>query len=150
MKRYNLLIKAMKFAQAAHQHQKRDDGQPYIVHPRQVAEIMSMATDDPEILAAAWLHDVVEDTPFTEQDLRGIFGDRITDLVMEVTHETTDWGEHYFPRLHSLDGVRLKLADRMSNLSSMAKADGWTSQRQAAYIRKSIFVPTTKPKRGHK
>lgn len=143
-----LVTRAANYARNAHKGQLRDDGEEYIVHPQQVASIIARATDDKEMIAAAYLHDTIEDTETTEEDLRALFGDRITDLVMELTHETTEWGEHYFPRLKTVDGAMLKFADRLSNLSSMSGA--WDEKRQAAYLRKSTFWETEPPVRGHK
>lgn len=126
---------AMLYAMNAHKDQLRDDGTPFIVHPATVAAIVSQVTDDEEIIAAAWLHDVIEDTDITYEQLDADFGRRIADLVMEVTHEVHKNG-NYFPRLKTKEGIMLKFADRLSNLSDMKS---WDEKRQAHYLRKSKF-----------
>ncbi|MBR3074839.1 MAG: bifunctional (p)ppGpp synthetase/guanosine-3',5'-bis(diphosphate) 3'-pyrophosphohydrolase [Bacteroidales bacterium] len=77
-----LLDKAIIFAVKAHSGtERRGKGFPYIVHPMEAVEIVSTITPDQELLAAAALHDTVEDTSVTEEDIRKEFGDRIADLV---------------------------------------------------------------------
>lgn len=136
-----LLCKAIVFAVEAHDGQKRDGGQNYIMHPAQTAKIVSQVTDDPEIIAAAWLHDTIEDTDTTYEDLVEHFGKRVADLVHEVTHEREKrpYGQAYFPRLKTRDGILLKLADRLSNIADMG---AWPEQRQQAYLRKTQFWAT--------
>lgn len=126
---------AREFAYIAHAGQFRDGGAPYIVHPAQVARIISQVTRDEDLIAAAWLHDVIEDTEYTYDDIRERFGQRVADLVMEVTHEVSPKGA-YFPRLETRDGILLKFADRLSNLSDM---QAWDDKRQASYLKKSKF-----------
>ncbi|MCR4615736.1 MAG: HD domain-containing protein [Clostridiales bacterium] len=79
--------KAAAFALKAHEGQKRKDGGIYILHPLEVAVIVSTMTDDPEVLAAAVLHDTVEDTSVTAEDILENFGERVAELV---AHETED------------------------------------------------------------
>ena len=78
-----LLDSAIIFATKAHSGMMRKGTNvPYIVHPIEAAAIVSTMTDDEEVIAAAVLHDVLEDTEATEQDLLAHFGRRITELVM--------------------------------------------------------------------
>lgn len=132
-----LVVKAMMFAAEAHTGQMRDDGKlPYIVHPAQTAALISVLTDDADVIAAAWLHDVLEDTPTSYQVLEARFGKRVADLVNEVTHEKNKDGSAYFPRLKSREAVLIKFCDRASNLSDMS---AWSEKRIASYIHKSSF-----------
>lgn len=131
-----LISRALAFATTAHKDQSRDDGAPYITHPIQVANLVRQVTTDADLIAAAYLHDVVEDTDVTYYQLKAAFGGRIADLVMEVTHEGDDTRGYYFPRLKSREGILLKFADRLSNLSGM---DGWAERRRAHYMKKSKF-----------
>lgn len=133
----HLITDAMIFAITAHEGQTRDDGAPYIVHPQRVAALIEQVTGDPVMIAAAWLHDTIEDTPTSYEVIVANFGQEVADLVMEVTHETSDRGEHYFPRLQSERGVMLKFADRLANLSTMQLA--WDDKRRAHYLKKSKF-----------
>ncbi len=77
--------RAYEFARKAHSHQKRQSGQPYIVHPLSVAKILADLGLDSQSIAAALLHDVVEDTPCTLKDLEREFGEEIAELVDGVT-----------------------------------------------------------------
>ena len=77
-----LLDRAIIFAvQAHHNSERRGKGFPYIVHPMEAVEIVATITSDQELLAAAALHDTIEDTDVTVEQLREAFGDRIADLV---------------------------------------------------------------------
>lgn len=78
----SLLDRAIIFAvKAHHDTERRGKGFPYIVHPLEAVEIVATITPDQELLAAAALHDVIEDTDVTVDQLRAEFGDRIADLV---------------------------------------------------------------------
>ncbi len=83
----SIFEKAVDFAMAAHRGQKRKDGSAYILHPFEVATIVGTITNDEEVLAAAVLHDTVEDTPVTADDILENFGERVAELV---AHETED------------------------------------------------------------
>lgn len=77
-----LLDRAIVFAvQAHHNSERRGKGFPYIVHPLEAVEIVATITPDQELLAAAALHDTVEDTDVTVEQIRAAFGDRIANLV---------------------------------------------------------------------
>ena len=82
---YNTLERAICFAVDAHAGQKRKDGSPFILHPLEDAVIVGKLTDDLEIIAAAVLHDTVEDTDTTEEDILREFGPRVCRLVMGET-----------------------------------------------------------------
>ena len=82
---YNILEQAIRFAVDAHAGQKRKDGSPFILHPLEDAAIVGTMTDDLEIIAAAVLHDTVEDTDTTEEDILRLFGPRVHALVMGET-----------------------------------------------------------------
>ena len=78
----SLLDRAIEFAVRAHAGtERRGKGFPYIVHPMEAMEIVATMTSDQELLAAAALHDTVEDTPVTLAEIRAQFGDRIAELV---------------------------------------------------------------------
>jgi (p)ppGpp synthase/HD superfamily hydrolase len=130
--------RARDFAKERHGKQVDDCGKPYFEsHVEKVAAILNLITDDKNLLAAAYLHDTVEDTQTTYEELSKTFGVDIADLVMEVTHEgSKENGGYYFPRLKSRGGILLKFADRLSNLSRM---DAWSEQRKEHYLKKSRF-----------
>ena len=83
-----LIDYACRYAQAAHGDQKRKyTGEPYITHPIAVARIVADVTDDCEMIAAAFLHDVIEDTHVTPEDLiRDGFGGGVARLVVQLTN----------------------------------------------------------------
>jgi len=134
----NIITKAFLFAYEKHGDTLDDNGELYISsHLFQVAKILRQVTDDEELLAAALLHDTIEDTDTTHEELRENFGDRIADLVNEVTHEgKKDSYGYFFPRLKSRDAILLKFADRLSNLSRM---EAWDEGRRQHYLKKSKF-----------
>ena len=77
-----LLDRAIVFAVKAHHNtERRGKGFPYIVHPLEAVEIVATITPDQELLAAAALHDTIEDTDVTVEDIRKEFGDRISNIV---------------------------------------------------------------------
>lgn len=83
-----LVERARAYATQAHQrihHQRKYSKQPYQVHLDAVATLVASVTDDPELLAAAWLHDTVEDTPATLDDIEAQFGTQVAELVEELT-----------------------------------------------------------------
>ena len=83
----SVLDKAIFFAVKAHEGQMRKDGSSYILHPLEVAVIAGTMTNDTDVLAAAVLHDTVEDTDTTADDILNSFGPRVAELV---AHETED------------------------------------------------------------
>ncbi len=86
---FNGIVKrAAEFAERAHSSEgqlRKYSGEPYIVHPAAVAEIVSSVTDDETVIAAAWLHDVVEDTSVTLEEISAEFGDDVAYLVEALT-----------------------------------------------------------------
>lgn len=80
-----LIKKAYNYANDNHKEQKRISGEPYIIHPLQVANILAELELDDSTICAALLHDVVEDTPITHEDIVREFGDEIAEMVEGVT-----------------------------------------------------------------
>ena len=129
-----LLDRAIIFAVKAHAGtERRGKGFPYIVHPMEAMEIVSTMTADQELLAAAALHDTVEDTDVTVELLREEFGDRIADLV-DVESDVMDEGvsEEDSWRTRKEAGIRrlaragrdakiVALGDKLSNMRAIAR-----------------------------
>ena len=83
-----ILDRAIMFAVKAHTGtERRGKGYPYIIHPMEAVEIVATMTKDQELLAAAILHDTVEDTNVTIDQIRDEFGDRVADLVASESDE---------------------------------------------------------------
>lgn len=120
-----LTIKALKTAYKAHEGQTDKSGLPYIFHPYHVAEQMTT-----EVSAAiALLHDVIEDTDMTAEDLRALgFPDSVVDGVVLMTH---DKGTDYFDYIHKLkkdpEAKAVKLADLEHN-SDLSRLDTVTER----------------------
>lgn len=124
---------SLGFAECAHRQQKRKyTGEPYANHCRNVAAIVAEYTSDQAVIAAAALHDVLEDTEVTPEELRDVFGERVTLLVIDVTDVSRleDGNREVRKRLDrehlarsSPDGATIKLADLIDNTSSIVKYD---------------------------
>ena len=136
----NAVARAVEFAVRHHGGQTRPTGAPYAEHLLEALEVLvrGAGVTDPDILQAAVLHDVVEDTPCTIDDVRGEFGARVAELVGWVTKPTPEEGsdrraakEAYLGRLKDApdDAVLVKLADRASNVQTLRNL-GLPKQRQ--------------------
>ena len=117
-----ILEKAYETAEIAHRGQRRDQGTPYFEHPLSVVNIIldELNIHDIEFLSAALLHDVLEDSDMTYEQLTERFGGRIADMVQSVT-KTDENNEQYIAKIKQSgeDTVLLKLADRLDNLRSL-------------------------------
>ncbi len=110
--------RAAEFAIKAHGGtERRGKGFPYIIHPMEAAAIAATITNDQEILAAAVLHDVVEDTEVTADELRKLFGDRVTDLVLHETGPREKGLPWRTKKQVQIDQIRM--ADRDSKIVAM-------------------------------
>ena len=128
-----MLDEVLKFATKAHGSQKRKyTGEPYIVHPIAVSEIVKTVPHTDEMVAAALLHDVVEDTPVTIQEIETKFGSKVAELVgwLTDTSRPEDGNRKTrksIDRLHSADAPAeaqtIKLADLIHNTESIEKHD---------------------------
>ncbi|MCC7486711.1 MAG: bifunctional (p)ppGpp synthetase/guanosine-3',5'-bis(diphosphate) 3'-pyrophosphohydrolase [Burkholderiales bacterium] len=141
-----LILKALEFAASKHRDQRRKDAgaSPYINHPIALANVLARegGVTDPTVIAAALLHDTIEDTRTTWQELRGEFGDEVADIVLELTD--VKWlRKESRKRLqeskarHSSERARLvKLADKICNLRDMVghPPAGWPLERRQQYF----------------
>lgn len=131
----DLIQRARDFATHAHQridHRRKYSGQPYEMHLAAVAALVASVTDDPETIAAAWLHDVVEDTTVTFDDLRRAFGTPVQQLVEELTDTSRPSqgnraARKDIDRRHlgaaSPRGQTVKLADLIDNCDDITRHD---------------------------
>ncbi len=129
-----LLDRAIIFAVQAHAGtERRGKGFPYIVHPMEAMEIVATITPDQELLAAAALHDTVEDTDVTVEEIRARFGDRIASLVAaesdempEGVSEEDSWHARKKAAIDRLaaashDAKIVALGDKLSNMRAIAR-----------------------------
>jgi len=144
----NLVARAIKFATGKHRDQKRYGGEPYIVHPIAVAEIVASVGGTEEMIAAAILHDTLEDTETTKLELLETFGANVTNLVIQLTNVFTSKAYPGVSRAErkTLEGARLamispeaqtiKVADILHNTPGIIKhrpgfAPLWLAERKA-------------------
>ena len=123
--------KAYELAARVHADQKRRSGEPYIIHPTQVAYILAQMKMDEETLAAAFLHDVVEDTDTTLEELKEQFGAKVAMLVDGVTklgrieyiskeeQQIENYRKMFLAMAKDIRVVIIKLADRLHNMRTM-------------------------------
>ncbi len=142
----DLILRAVAFAAHKHRDQRRKnkEASPYINHPIQLATVLweEGHVHDPQVIAAALLHDTLEDTETTWQELRGEFGEDIADIVLEVTD--VQWlKKEVRKRLqvarakYSSEKAKLvKLADKICNLRDIAAhpPSGWSLERKRQYF----------------
>ena len=140
------LLTVVHFAAEKHRTQKRKDGDEsaYINHPIEVAELLARVggVRDLEILAAALLHDTVEDTETTPAELETAFGARVRALVAEMTDDKSlaknvrkKLQIEHAPHL-SRDAKQIKLADKISNVREIGASPpaDWSLERRREYI----------------
>lgn len=141
-----LLLKALAFAAHKHRDQRRKDADasPYINHPIALADVLvnEGGVDDIEVICAALLHDTVEDTATTPEELANAFGAHIARIVAEVTDdkhlakaERKRLQIEHAPHL-SGEAKLVKLADKICNLRDVAERPpaGWDLQRRRDYF----------------
>lgn len=127
----NLVQQAYLVARDAHAPQFRSSGEPYITHPVAVTSILAEMKLDHETLMAALLHDVIEDTPVTKEDLTRLFGATVAELVQGVSKldkvkfkdikefETTNLQKMFMAMTQDIRVILIKLADRTHNMRTL-------------------------------
>ncbi|MEZ5615128.1 MAG: HD domain-containing protein [Rhodocyclaceae bacterium] len=141
-----VILKAASFAAEKHRDQRRKDAEssPYINHPITLANVLANEGNvtDPDVLCAALLHDTIEDTETTAGELRGIFGDTVTGIVLEVTDDKSlpkaerkrlqiEHAAHASPQ-----AKLVKLADKICNLRDILASPpaDWSIERKQEYF----------------
>ena len=125
-----LIIKAYEYAKEKHKNQFRKSGEPYIIHPMHVAYILANLNLDTETICSALLHDVVEDTETTYEDINNIFGTQIAQMVEGVTklnnlfktveeRQAENYKKMFIAMEKDIRIIILKLADRLHNISTL-------------------------------
>ena len=126
-----LIMRAYNYALGHHGDQCRRSGEPYIIHPLNVAYILADIGLDDSTICAALLHDVVEDTDVTDADLRKEFGDEIAEMVAGVTKlgemqfetveekQVEDYRKMFLAMGKDIRVILIKLADRLHNMRTL-------------------------------
>ncbi|MDD4796612.1 MAG: bifunctional (p)ppGpp synthetase/guanosine-3',5'-bis(diphosphate) 3'-pyrophosphohydrolase [Eubacteriales bacterium] len=145
----DLIERAYHYAQNAHQDQTRESGEPYFVHPCAVAGILLELEMDSATIAAALLHDVVEDTPSTSDEIQRLFGDEIAQLVSGLTklgkveYQSTEerQAENIRKMLLAMANdiriILIKLADRLHNMRTLQYRE---QSKQKAVARETLDI----------
>ncbi len=147
-----LIESAYAFADVAHQGQLRKSGQPYITHPLAVAEIVAEMELDCASIAAALLHDVLEDCDITKETLEAKFGKEVTSLVEGVTKleklnfssrdeaQVENLRKMFLAMAQDLRVILIKLADRLHNMRTL-KHRSVEAQKRIAQETMDIYAP---------
>ena len=147
----DMLLRAYDFAREAHRNQKRASGEPYFIHPCAVAEILVDLGLDAETIAAALLHDVIEDTSATEETVRENFGEEVLSLVAGVTkldkivfksqeeEEAENFRKIFIAMAKDIRVIIIKLADRLHNMRSL---NFLSKERQQRMARETLDIYT--------
>lgn len=146
------VMKAYEYAKAMHKDQKRKSGEPYIIHPVNVAIILADLDMDVETIIAALLHDVVEDTPATYDDVKNMFSEDIANIVDGVTKlnklnykSSEDFQAENLRKMilamnNDIRVIIVKLADRLHNLRTLEYMNE-EKQKQKAKETIEIYAP---------
>jgi len=139
-------IRAVAFAAEKHRNQRRKDAEasPYINHPIALANVLANEgnVEESTVLCAAVLHDTIEDTETTADEIRELFGDQVTSIVLEVTDDKSLDKDvrkklqiEHAPHL-SREAKLVKLADKICNLRDILVAPpaGWSAVRKREYF----------------
>jgi len=145
----DVVTKAYHFAKAAHEGQFRDSGEPFFLHPFEVASILAELELDLDTIAAGLLHDVLEDTAVTPEQLRAEFGEHILALVDGVTkleklpfkdrfeREAENLRKMIFAMAKDIRVILIKLADRLHNMRTLRHVD---HDRQIKIARETLDI----------
>lgn len=149
---FELIEKAYYYAEAAHQGQMRISGEPYFVHPFEVAMVLTEIEMDTASICAALLHDVIEDTHYSYRDLEEEFGEEIALLVEGVTKlsriefksreeaQAENLRKMFIAMARDIRVILIKLADRLHNMRTLSYQPE-PKQKEIAQETMDIFVP---------
>lgn len=140
------ILKAASFAAEKHREQRRKDAEasPYINHPIALANVLANegGVTDPSVLCAALLHDTIEDTETTAEELKRLFGDKVTAIVLDLSDDKSLPKEvrkeeqvRHAPHI-STEAKLVKLADKICNLRDILASPpaDWSTERKRAYF----------------
>ncbi len=145
----SLIRRAWDFCVQHHQGQMRASGEPYIIHPLEVAEVLAELKMDATAIAAGLLHDAVEDTPATREEIQAAFGDQVAHIVEGVTkidkiqfanredRQAENVRKMLLAMVSDVRVVLIKLADRLHNMRTL---EHLKPDRQEAIARETLDI----------
>ena len=146
MNNLTTLTQAISFAAKKHAVQKRKgaDEQPYINHPLEVLNLLTTVgqVEDFDVLIAAVLHDTIEDTETTNEEIKELFGAKVCKMVLELTDDKSlpkatrkQLQIEHAPHI-SVGAQQIKLCDKISNIGDILEnpPDGWSNERRREYV----------------
>ena len=149
VKMSTLIRKAWEFCVKHHEGQMRASGEPYIIHPLEVAEVLAEMKMDATSIAAGLLHDSVEDTPATNEEIDDEFGDQVAHIVEGVTkidkiqfanredRQAENVRKMLLAMVSDVRVVLIKLADRLHNMRTLEHLQ---PERQEAIARETLDI----------
>jgi Guanosine polyphosphate pyrophosphohydrolases/synthetases len=149
----DILAKAYDFAVKAHKHQKRDAGDPYIIHPIAVADILTDLKLDSATITTGLLHDTIEDTKATYETVQSEFGKEVADLVDGVTKiseledkavensRAENFRKLIIATSKDIRVLIVKLADRLHNMRTLSSVPSSEKRSRKAKETMEIYAP---------
>lgn len=144
-----VILEVLDLSLKKHAHQKRKSGADYIIHPVRVANILmgELKTNQPDLVCAALLHDTIEDTDLTAEEITRKFGEGIARLVVSLSKKSGELNGDYLQRALGVGGdvTRVKLCDRLDNcrdLTSIASYQPDFVRRQISEV-EDFYLPYT-------